>query len=69
MMLQDCRKAHRAEVVERALFATPNSLKSLVVQKVLSPLVQYSRQNVKAVHDFEANTRRKIPAPQISYRV
>src|SRR5882757_2502839 len=28
MMLQGCRKADRAEVVERDCFATPNSLKS-----------------------------------------
>src|SRR5712671_4281559 len=28
MMLQGCRKADRAEVVERDRFATPNSLKS-----------------------------------------
>src|SRR3984957_7124858 len=28
MMLQGCRKADRAEIVERDRFATPNSLKS-----------------------------------------
>ena len=34
---QGYRKAHRVEVVERDLFATPNSLKSHEGQKVLYP--------------------------------
>ncbi len=61
MMLQGCRKADRAEVVERDLFATPNSLKSHVVQKVLSPLVQSPCHNAKVAYDFEATTREKHP--------
>src|SRR5216683_8112355 len=38
MMLQGCRKADRAEVVERDPFATPNSLKSHGERNLLSPL-------------------------------
>ena len=52
MMLQGCRKADRAEVVERDLFTTPNSLKSHKRQKELSPLVQHSCHNAKVVHPF-----------------
>jgi len=37
MMLQGCRKADRAEVVERDRFATPNSLKSHGERNRLSP--------------------------------
>src|SRR6266700_4950414 len=37
MMLQGCRKAYRAEVVERDRFATPNSLKSHGERNLLSP--------------------------------
>src|ERR1700693_3303318 len=37
MMLQGCRKADRAEVVERDRFATPNSLKSHWGRNLLSP--------------------------------
>ena len=69
MMLQGCRKADRAEVVERDLFATPNSLKSQERQKELSPLVQHSCHNAKVVHAFEANTPfEKLPGTQITYR-
>jgi hypothetical protein len=68
MMPQGYRKAYRVEVVERDLFDTPNSLKSYEGQKVLSPLLQYSCHNVKVVHDFEANTRRKTPGTQITCR-
>src|ERR1700693_4763538 len=60
-MSHDCREAHRVQVVQRGLFATPNSLKSHKGQKVLSPLVQYSCRNAKVVHAFDANTRRKTP--------
>src|ERR1700724_3524208 len=38
MMLQGCRKADRAEVVERDRFATPNSLKSQGERNLLSPV-------------------------------
>src|SRR5882757_6715553 len=38
MMLQGCRKADRAEVVERDRFATPNSLKSHGERNLLSHL-------------------------------
>src|SRR6267154_4134521 len=38
MMLQGCRKAYRAEVVERDRFATPNSLKSQGERNLLSPV-------------------------------
>src|ERR1700738_3793616 len=37
MMLQGCRKADRAEVVERDHFATPNYLKSHGERNLLSP--------------------------------
>src|SRR5882762_822528 len=37
MMLQGCRKADRAEVVERDRFATPNYLKSHGERNLLSP--------------------------------
>jgi hypothetical protein len=40
MMPEGYREAHRVEVVERDLFATPKSLKLHVRQNVLSPLVQ-----------------------------
>src|SRR6266700_4513228 len=38
MILQGCRKADRAEVVERDRFATPNSLKSHRQRNLLSPV-------------------------------
>src|SRR6266481_982676 len=38
MMFQGCRKADRAEVVERDRFATPNSLKSHGERNLLSPV-------------------------------
>src|SRR5450755_4724528 len=38
MILQGCRKADRAEVVERDRFATPNSLKSHGERNLLSPI-------------------------------
>src|ERR1700730_7473145 len=37
MPLKPCRRVHHAEVVERALFATRNSLKSQAGQKLKSP--------------------------------
>jgi len=40
MKSQGYRKARRVEVAECGLFATPNSLKSHMVQKVLSPFNQ-----------------------------
>src|SRR5882757_5220069 len=64
MMLQGCRKADRAEVVERDRFATPNSLKSHGERNLLSP---YLCQNAKVVHAFEANTLfEKLPGTQIN---
>jgi hypothetical protein len=69
MMLHGCRKADRAEVVERDLFTTPNSLKSHKRQKELSPLVQHSCHNAKVVHPFEASTPfEKLPGTQITDR-
>jgi|SoimicMinimDraft_9_1059737.scaffolds.fasta_scaffold279290_1 hypothetical protein len=65
---QDCREAHRAGVVERDLFATPNSLKSHAGQMYFPLLVQYSCRNAEVVHIFDANTRRKTPGTQITYR-
>src|SRR5882757_7647632 len=38
MMLQGCRTADRAEVVESGRFATPNSLKSHGKRNLLSPI-------------------------------
>ena len=38
MMLQGCRKADRAEVVERDRFATPNSLKLHGERNLISPV-------------------------------
>ena len=71
MLLQGYRKAHRVEVVECALFATPNPLKSHESQKELSPLVQHLCRNAKVVQVFEAfegDSRRKSPGRQITYR-
>ncbi len=69
MMLHGCRKTDRAEVVERDLFTTPNSLKSHKRQKELSPLVQHSCHNAKVVHPFEASTPfEKLPGTQITSR-
>ena len=63
-MLQGCRKADRAEVVERDRFATPNSLKSHGERNLLS---QYLCHNAKVVHAFEANTPfEKLPGTQIN---
>src|ERR1700704_3202053 len=56
MMLQGCRKADRAEVVERDCFATPNSLKSHRQRNLLSPVSNPLCHNAKVVHAFEANT-------------
>jgi|ERR1700687_1811053 hypothetical protein len=44
MRFKDCREAHRARVVECALFATPNSLKSQGAQNLKSPF-----SNIRAV--------------------
>src|SRR5882672_11397390 len=64
MMLQGCRTADRAEVVERDRFATPNSLKSHGERNLLS---QYLCHNAKVVHAFEANTpSEKLPGTQIN---
>src|SRR5467141_2816940 len=64
MMLQGCRTADRAEVVERDRFATPNSLKSHGERNLLS---QYLCHNAKVVHAFEANTPfEKLPGTQIN---
>ena len=38
MLLKACGQVHHAEVVERALFATRNSLKSHKERKLLSPI-------------------------------
>src|SRR5882757_5206911 len=63
MMLQGCRKADRAEVVERDRFATPNSLKS----KPTFPIQQSLCHNAKVVHAFESNTPfEKLPGTQIN---
>src|SRR6267378_3780632 len=67
MMLQGCRKADRAEVVERDRFATPNSLKSHGGEKPTFPIQQYLCHNAKVVHAFEANTPfEKLPGTQIN---
>ena len=67
MMLQGCRKADRAEVVERDRFATLNSLKSHGERNLLSPVEQYLCHNAKVVHAFEANTPfEKLPGTQIN---
>src|SRR5712672_3886996 len=67
MMLQGCRKADRAEVVERDRFATPNSLKSHGERNLLSPFSKYLCHNAKVVHAFEANTpSEKLPGTQIN---
>jgi hypothetical protein len=68
MMFQGCREAYRVQVVERDFFTTPNSLKSHEGQKVLSPLVQYSCRNAEVVRIVDANTRRRTPDIQITYR-
>ena len=71
MMAQACCEAHRVEVVERDLFATPNSLKSHESPKELSPLVQHLCRNAKVVQvleAFEGDSRRKSPGRQITHR-
>src|ERR1700682_2602182 len=68
MMLQGCREADRAEVVERDHFATPNYLKSHGERNLLSPFWQYLCHNAKVVHAFGANTPfEKLPGTQITY--
>src|SRR6202035_3953737 len=68
MMLQGCRKADRAEVVERDHFATPNYLKSRWREKPTFPIWQYLCHNAKVVHAFGANTPfEKLPGTQITY--
>src|ERR1700730_12273092 len=68
MMLQGCRKADRAEVVERDRFATPNYLKSHGERNLPSPISQYLCHNAKVVHAFGANTPfEKLPGTQITY--
>jgi hypothetical protein len=44
MRLKGRREAHNAEVVERALFATRKSLKSLAAKKAFSPF-----SNIRAI--------------------
>ena len=68
MMLQGCRKADRAEVVERDHFATPNYLKSHGERNLLSPFCNTWCHNAKVVHAFGANTPfEKLPGTQITY--
>ena len=65
-MLQGCRKADRAEVVERAPFATPDSLKSHGERNLLSSFSN-TCAITKVVHAFEANTPfEKLPGIQIN---
>jgi len=67
MMLQGCRKADRAEVVERDRFATPNSLKSHGERNLLSPFSNTCAITLKLCHAFEANTPfEKLPGTQIN---
>lgn len=70
MMLQGCRKADRAEVVERDRFATPNSLKSHRQRNLLSPVSNTCAITPKVVHAFEANTpfEKLLRGTQITYR-
>src|ERR1700675_3502256 len=58
MMLQGCRKADRAEVVERDHWR----------EKPTFPILQYLCHNAKVVHAFGANTPfEKLPGTQITY--
>jgi hypothetical protein len=69
MMLQGCRKADRAEVVERDRFATPNSLKSQRERNLLSPVSNPCTKTPKLCMPFEANTPfEKLRGTQIRYR-
>jgi hypothetical protein len=43
-------------------------LKSHAGQRYFPLLVQYSCRNAEVVHIFDANTRRKTPGTQITYR-
>jgi hypothetical protein len=68
MMLQGCRKADRAEVVERDRFATANYLKPHEERNLFSPSSNPCH-NAKVVHASEANTPfEKLPGTQITYR-
>src|SRR5882762_5166535 len=70
MMLQGCRTADRAEVVESGRFATPNSLKSHGERNLLFPIEQSLCHNAKVVHAFESNTPfEKLPGTQISTQI
>jgi hypothetical protein len=65
MTLQGCRKADRAEIVERDRFATPKPLKSHGERNLLS---RFLCHNAKVVHAFKANTPfEKLPGTQITY--
>jgi hypothetical protein len=69
MMLQDCRKADRAEVVEPDRFAPPNSFEITWGEKPIFPIEQSLCHNAKVVHAFEADTPfEKLPGTQITYR-
>ncbi len=50
-------EAHNPQVVEGDIFATPNSLKSQVGRKLLSPFSNIRAIRVRVVHAFEVDSR------------
>src|SRR6266403_54882 len=69
MMLQGCRKADRAEVVERDRFATPNSLKSYRQGNLLSPVSNPCARTPKlCMPSRPIHLRKILPGTQITYR-
>src|ERR1700675_1066145 len=68
MMLQGCRTADRAEVVESGRFATPNSLKSHGERNLLSPFSNHCAITPKLCMLFESNTpfEKILPGTQIN---
>ena len=69
MMLQGCRTADRAEVVESGRFATPNSLKSHGERNLLSPFSNPCAITPKLCMLSRSNTPfEKLPALKSTYR-
>jgi hypothetical protein len=65
---EGCPEPHHAEVVACDLFATPNSLKSRVARKVLSPVSIYPCRNAKVEDAFHVRSHSKSMDVEFSCR-
>jgi hypothetical protein len=66
MPLKPCRRVHHAEVVERVLFVTRNSLKSQKDRKLLSPVSNTCAITQKLYTHSRPTAFEKLPGTQIN---